>query len=166
MPRKASVRFDLFAEAERLYQRHRTAIRRTTLSRPLSLALDAGLIDHDIIVLDYGCGRGDDLRGLRAQSIQCYGWDPVYCPEGERQEADVVNLGYVVNVIEDPDEHSQTLCESWKFAQRVLIVAARLTVEANTHNHKQYNDGFDLEGPSRNFSPNKNSVTGSTQPSA
>jgi hypothetical protein len=50
----------------RLNQRHRTAIRRTTLSRPLSLALDAGLIDHDVIVLDYGCGRGADYP-LRAK---------------------------------------------------------------------------------------------------
>jgi DNA phosphorothioation-associated putative methyltransferase len=126
----------------RLNQRHRTAIRRTTLSRPLSLALDAGLLDHDLTVLDYGCGRGDDLRGLQAQGIQCCGWDPVYRPEGERRVADVVNLGYVINVIEDPEERSQTLGEAWKLAQKVLTVAARLTVEANANNHRQYNDGY------------------------
>src|SRR5262245_44224582 len=118
--------------------RHRTAISRSALSRPLRLAIETCLIDNDSTVFDYGCGRGDDLRGLRAQSIQCYGWDPVYHPEGERREADIVNLGYVINVIEDPDERSQTLCEAWKFAQEVLIVSARLNVEANTNNHRQY----------------------------
>ena len=125
-----------------LNQRHRTAISRTTISRPLRLALETELIDDDSTVLDYGCGRGDDIRALQARGIACQGWDPVHRPEGTRQESDVVNLGYVVNVIENPDERSETLCEAWKLAQKVLLVSARLSVEARGATHRIYNDGY------------------------
>ena len=54
--------------------RHRTAMSRPELSRPLRLALDAGLIEKSSCVFDYGCGRGDDLRGLEASGIRCFGW--------------------------------------------------------------------------------------------
>ncbi len=126
----------------RLNQRHRTAIRRTTLSRPLRLALETGVIDRDSTVLDYGCGRGDDLRELQARGIPCTGWDPVYRPAGTRQKADVVNLGYVVNVIEDPAERAHTLCQAWQLAENVLLVSARLTVEARGITHRPYDDGY------------------------
>ena len=99
-------------------QRHRTAISRTTLSRPLRLALEAGLIDNAHPVLDYDCGRGDDVRELQARGIACEGWDPVHRPEGKRQATAVVNLGYVANVIEDPAERSGTLRQAWQLAQQ------------------------------------------------
>jgi DNA phosphorothioation-associated putative methyltransferase len=108
----------------------------------LRLAIEACLIDNTSTVFDYGCGRRDDLRVLRTRGIQCYGWDPVYSPDGEREEADVVNFGYVVNVIENTDERSHTLCEAWKFAQKVLIVAARLSIEARGTHQQHYNDGY------------------------
>jgi DNA phosphorothioation-associated putative methyltransferase len=44
--------------------------------------------------------------------------------------ADVVNLGYVINVIEDVSERERTLREAWALATRVLLVAARLNDEA------------------------------------
>src|SRR5438445_8275163 len=65
--------------------RHRTAMSRPELSRPLRLALDTGLIEQRSCVFDYGCGRGDDLRGLEASGIRCFGWDPVFCPTGPRR---------------------------------------------------------------------------------
>ena len=61
----------------------------------------AGLFEHGYSVLDYGCGKGDDLRALIAQGIDCSGWDPVFLPDEELTKADIVNLGYVINVIED-----------------------------------------------------------------
>jgi DNA phosphorothioation-associated putative methyltransferase len=115
---------------------------RPELSRPLRLALDAGLIEKSSCVLDYGCGRGDDLRGLAANGIRCFGWDPVYRPTGQREAADVVNLGYVVNVIEDPHERGQTLHAAWRYTQKVLIVAARLSVDTRGANHQPFNDGY------------------------
>jgi len=52
----------------------------------------------------YGCGLGADIRGLRELGFDAYGWDPVHAPDGPQADADVVNLGYVLNVIEDPAE--------------------------------------------------------------
>ena len=41
--------------------------------------------------------------------------------------ADVVNLGYVINVIEDPDIRRQALVSAWALAKSVLIVSTRLS---------------------------------------
>jgi DNA phosphorothioation-associated putative methyltransferase len=115
---------------------------RPALSRPLRLALDAGLIERSSCVFDYGCGRGDDLRGLEASGIRCFGWDPVYCPAGQRETADVVNLGYVVNVIEDPHERVQTLHGAWGYTRKILIISARLSVDTRGAQHQPFNDGY------------------------
>jgi DNA phosphorothioation-associated putative methyltransferase len=84
--------------------RHRTALSRIDLSRPLKTAQADGLLNTETSVLDYGCGRGGDVRYLRHHGYQIEGWDPVHAPGGKRTEADLVNLGYVVNVIENPAE--------------------------------------------------------------
>ena len=110
--------------------RHKTAIGRITLSRPVKLALADGLIDPETPLFDYGCGRGDDLRILSAMGYAGTGWDPVHRPMAERQAAPVVNLGYVVNVIEDLAERRETLRRAWQLAERVLIVGARLSAES------------------------------------
>jgi DNA phosphorothioation-associated putative methyltransferase len=121
--------------------RHRTALNRRELSRPIRLAVEDGLINPETEVLDYGCGRGDDLRLLTGIGIQCHGWDPVHFPTGERQSADVVNLGYVVNVIEDVEERVTALQKAWALTQKLLIVSARLTVEAKDAEFTPYRDG-------------------------
>ena len=108
----------------------RTAIRRTALSRPVALALDDGLIHQERTFFDYGCGRGDDLLRLHRMGIPVSGWDPAFFPDEERSPADVVNLGYVVNVIEDSAERVVVLAAAWELAQKVLIVSARLDWEA------------------------------------
>ncbi|WP_396230944.1 hypothetical protein, partial [Frankia sp. EI5c] len=38
--------------------RHRTAMTRVSLSRPLALALSDELLNPAMSVFDYGCGRG------------------------------------------------------------------------------------------------------------
>ena len=108
----------------------RTAIRRTALSRPVALALDDGLIHGERTFFDYGCGRGDDLLRLHKIGIPVSGWDPAFFPDEERSPADIVNLGYVVNVIEDPAERVVVLTAAWELARKVLIVSARLDWEA------------------------------------
>ena len=103
------------AEAsERAIKRHNTAMSRVDLSRPVRLAMESGLLAGERTFLDYGCGRGDDLRTLEARGIRCWGWDPVYRPEGDKEEADVVNLGYVINVIEDVQERASALSDAWR----------------------------------------------------
>ena len=105
-------------------------MRRTALSRPVAFALRDGLIHEDRTFFDYGCGRGDDLLRLHKMGISVTGWDPAFFPDEERSPADVVNLGYVVNVIEDPAERVVVLAAAWNLAQKVLIVSARLDWEA------------------------------------
>ena len=111
-------------------RRERTAIRRPAMSRPIRIAIEDTLIDTNTTVFDYGCGHGDDLRYMHSHGIKCSGWDPVFASAAPRAEADVVNLGYVVNVIEDPAERVLALKQAWALARRLLIVAGRLSLEA------------------------------------
>jgi len=110
--------------------RHKTAIRRATVSRPIRLALEHELIRPDTTVADYGCGKGDDLRRLKRLGVSCHGWDPVHRPDGPRRPAAVVNLGYVLNVIEEPRERVEVLRSAWELAEQLLIVSARITADA------------------------------------
>ena len=123
-------------------QRHRTALRRGDLSRPVQLAIEHGLINEFTRVFDYGCGRGGDVRRLQRHGIQCEGWDPVHRPSAAIQAADVVNLGFVVNVIEDPKERAETLGKAWNLSERMLIVSARLTNEIRSGGWVPYGDGY------------------------
>ena len=90
----------------------RTAIRRTDLSRPVTQALQDGLIAPSRSLLDYGCGRGGDVQRLRELGYSVSGWDPAFAPDEPLEPADVVNLGYVINVIESPAERADTLRSS------------------------------------------------------
>ena len=107
-------------------------MRRWALSRPVALALEDGLLSTKTTFFDYGCGRGGDLLRLHKMGVSVSGWDPAFFPDEERTPADVVNLGYVVNVIEDPEERAVALCAAWALAQKLLIVSARLEWEART----------------------------------
>ncbi len=121
--------------------RHKTAIHRTELSRPVRLAVESGLITDASSVFDFGCGHGDDLRALVAQGIECSGWDPAHRPDAEPCPADIVNLGYVVNVIEDACERVQVLHDAWELAGQVLVVSARLTFEQSDERLTPFADG-------------------------
>ena len=122
--------------------RHQTAIRRNELSRPIRLAMDAGLLPRDSCVFDYGCGHGDDLRLLREQGYRCCGWDPVLRPRGKKKTSDVVNLGYVVNVIEDTSEREAVLLDAWSYATRLMVVAARHKSEERHARGETHEDGL------------------------
>src|SRR5262249_10130944 len=98
--------------------RYRTAIFRRDLSQPMALMLRLSMIDRNTTVFDYGCGQGDDVIALRANGYACFGWDPHHAPDGARRQADVVNLGFVLNVIEDAHERIETLRDAWSFALR------------------------------------------------
>lgn len=124
--------------------RARTALARVALSRPMRLAVDDGLIAPEATtVLDYGCGLGGDVERLTAAGVRCNGWDPFHCPDGNLEPSDVVNLGYVVNVIEELEEREETLRRAWAFARCALIVSARLEGEsAVPQEEKPFGDGF------------------------
>jgi DNA phosphorothioation-associated putative methyltransferase len=123
--------------------RHKTAISRTEPSRPIKLALVDGLLSQDRTFFDYGCGLGDDLRLLHAAGLHGKGWDPVHRPLGELEKAAVVNIGYVVNVIEDARERQDALRRAWALAEQVLIVSARLTPDSRALGETQdFADGL------------------------
>ncbi|WP_280257680.1 DNA phosphorothioation-associated putative methyltransferase [Nocardia abscessus] len=122
--------------------RHRTAMVRNALSRPLAAAIADHVLSQSSSVFDYGCGRGDDLRNLSALGYAVDGWDPNHRPHTERRHADVVNLGYVVNVIERPDERAETLRTAWGLTKKVLIVSSRLTWDARELVGRPLGDGL------------------------
>ena len=121
---------------------HKTAIQRWSLSRPVALALEDGLLSTKTTFFDYGCGRGGDLLRLHKMGVPVSGWDPAFFPDEERRHSDVVNLGYVVNVIEEPEERAVTLCAAWELAQKLLIVSGRLDWEARTVAGDFHGDGI------------------------
>ena len=111
-------------------ERHKAAIRRTTLGRPLRLALEGGLLPAACRIADYGCGHGDDVAFLNKMGFEAKGWDPYHRPAQQLAEADVCYLGFVLNVIEHPNERLDTLRKAWALARDVLVVGALVTVDA------------------------------------
>jgi DNA phosphorothioation-associated putative methyltransferase len=93
-------------------------------------------------VFDYGCGRGTDLAYLNQLGITSTGWDPAHRPHERRQPAQVVNLGYVLNVIEHPDERARTLQAAWELSREVLVVATRMTWDARGIRGRPSGDGL------------------------
>ena len=136
--RTESVEID---EGPQAIARHKTALSRTELSVPMFTMATAGFFNLGYSVLDYGCGRGDDLRALIAAGVECSGWDPAYLPDEELAKADIVNLGYVINVIEERSERQETLAKAFKLTKRLLCVSAMLGNEATLERFKPYKDG-------------------------
>ncbi|EFG78018.1 hypothetical protein HMPREF0591_2087 [Mycobacterium parascrofulaceum ATCC BAA-614] len=122
--------------------RHKTAMSRETLSRPIATALRDALLDTTRSIFDYGCGRGDDIRNLKALGYSVGGWDPTHRPLAHRTPADTVNLGYVINVIEHPAERAQTLRSAWALTRRLLIVSSRLTWDGRGLAGRPFGDGL------------------------
>lgn len=121
--------------------RHRTAMTRTMLSRPMQQAFSDGLLDHGTRVFDYGCGRGNDVRILTALGLTASGWDPAHAVDEPLVPSEVVNLGYVVNVIEDPSERADALRRAWRLATSLLVVSARLVWDPDSSSGKPFGDG-------------------------
>jgi DNA phosphorothioation-associated putative methyltransferase len=107
-------------------QRHLTALTRSSLSAPMQLLFRHGLLPLGASVFDYGCGRGGDVAVLNAEGYVARGWDPHYAADAPIAAADVVNLGFVVNVIEDPAERVDALHKAFRLARTVLSVGVML----------------------------------------
>jgi len=112
------------------------------LSRPMALAYEDGVLSDCSSVFDYGCGRGGDVRKLRQLGVTATGWDPSHQPDVPLTAADVVNLGYVLNVIEDQRERRETLRRAWSLAGQALVVAARPSWEARDLRGRPHGDGL------------------------
>lgn len=64
-------------------ERHKTALIRSELSKPVKSLLEHGLLKPGKTFFDYGCGHGADVEGLTALGYQASGWDPVLRPHTE-----------------------------------------------------------------------------------
>ncbi|WP_310484428.1 DNA phosphorothioation-associated putative methyltransferase [Chamaesiphon sp. VAR_48_metabat_403] len=122
-------------------ERHRAAMTRVELSRPVRLAIESGIITIETTIFDYGCGVGGDVKRLKSSGYNCEGWDPYYFPDDEIRSADVVNLSYIINVIENPIERDRALSHAWELTQGVLIVAAQILVN-DLSGMLAYSDGI------------------------
>lgn len=107
-------------------QRHLTALFRTGFSAPIQCLLRAGLLNSDRSLFDYGCGRGSDVRGLVEAGLTASGWDPHFAPDLPMVAADIVNLGFVINVVENYDERVEALQRAFNLAGRLLVVSVML----------------------------------------
>jgi len=128
--------------------RQLTALVRYGLSAPVQTLARHGLLsgppegapEGRLALFDYGCGRGDDVRGLRALGLPAAGWDPYYAPEHPLHPAPIVNLGFVINVIEDREERLTALTRAWSLAETLLVVAVMLANQ-NAPRGTDFNDG-------------------------
>ncbi|MFC7737580.1 DNA phosphorothioation-associated putative methyltransferase [Roseomonas sp. GCM10028921] len=122
--------------------RHRTAMVRHTLSQPMSLAVRHGIVRPGVTVFDYGCGQGDDVRALASAGVEATGWDPHFAPNLPLHEAEIVNLGFVLNVIEDPNERADALRAAWALARRVLITSVMIVGAVPVDTLQPFGDGY------------------------
>lgn len=121
--------------------RHKTAIDRNQLSQPVNILARHNYLNGEYSFLDYGCGKGDDLRELEAHGIDASGWDPVHNPEGQLIASDLVNLGFVLNVIEDKEERTETLKRAWEYTDKLLIVSVMIASDSIISQFTPYKDG-------------------------
>jgi len=122
-------------------ERQKTAITRRGLSSPLKVLQKKGYLNGEYSLFDYGCGLGDDLNELQANGIDSAGWDPNFRPDAELFTADIVNLGFVLNVIEDVAERVEALHAACSLAHKMLIVSCMLTSESKLAQMTPYKDG-------------------------
>jgi len=129
-------------ESEELeIKRHKTAIDRNQLSQPMQTLARHGYLDGNWSVLDYGCGKGDDVRELEARGLDVLGWDPNFFPDAELEPAAIVNLGFVLNVIEDRNERDIALQRAWELTEKMLVVSVMVAGETTIAQFTPYKDG-------------------------
>lgn len=121
--------------------RHKTALVRYDFSKPIKMLIQSELLREKATILDYGCGHGADVTGLKNLGHDVAAWDPVHRPEGICKKSNFVNLGYVINVIENATERVETLCKAWDYAEKLLIVSAMVRGGDTYSNAKVYGDG-------------------------
>jgi len=121
--------------------RHKAAIHRPDLSKPVRLALEAGLFTESSTFFDYGCGHGEDIKRISDRGFTSSGWDPYYRPQCDCTSAEIVNLGYIINVIESQIERREALIKAWELTQKVLIVSAQVLIGDVGKGQIAYSDG-------------------------
>jgi hypothetical protein len=120
--------------------RHKAALKRNQLSLPMAATVAAGILLPHHKHLDYGCGRGDDVRQLQSKGFHSRGYDPYYFPCTPRKPADIVTLLYVLSTIEIPIVRCEVLVHAYQLTRQTLVVSA-ITGRSANHPGSTYNDG-------------------------
>jgi DNA phosphorothioation-associated putative methyltransferase len=128
-------------EKKQIIQRHKAAITRHELSLPIRKAILHKMITPEHSIFDYGCGKGSDIELLKQANYDISGFDPYYFSSNPKIKADVVNLGYVINVIEDKDERDFVLKDAFHYANKLLIVSVMMIHQKNYDSEEVLNDG-------------------------
>jgi DNA phosphorothioation-associated putative methyltransferase len=139
---KSSIMVTTPIQKEPVIDRHKTAISRYNFSKPVQSILEYNLLEDNESLFDYGCGLGDDLRGLTSMGYKCSGWDPVHKADEKKNTADVVNLGFVLNVIENPEERIEVLHDAYGLSKKLLVVTTLLTNDNTASNPTPHKDGY------------------------
>ena len=121
-------------------ERHRTALTRYALSKPMQILAKYDFLEGQHTVFDYGCGKGSDVDILKQNGVTANGWDPYFCPENDRHQADIVNLGFVINVIEDKDERIEAVLNAYRLCDQFLCAAVMLG-ESSPDRGRLFRDG-------------------------
>jgi DNA phosphorothioation-associated putative methyltransferase len=121
--------------------RHKTALVRREISKPVKTLLELGQLRRGESFFDYGCGHGGDVEAINKLGHTSNGWDPVHASDRPKVAADVVNLGFVINVIEDPAERVDALVDAWKHARRLLLVSTLIAGQEAYDDIQSYGDG-------------------------
>ena len=122
-------------------QRHKTALVRREISKPVKTLLELGQLRRSDSFFDYGCGHGGDVEAISKLGHKTSGWDPVHAPDTPKQTADVVNLGFVLNVIEDPAERVEALVDAWQHARRCMLVSTLISGQEAYDDIQAFGDG-------------------------
>jgi DNA phosphorothioation-associated putative methyltransferase len=87
---------------------HLTAISRNKLSAPMQFLLDNSVLEGKK-VLDYGCGKGQDVERLRAMGVDIVGYDPHFSPDLPEGFFDIITCNFVLNVIPEEEERREVV---------------------------------------------------------
>jgi DNA phosphorothioation-associated putative methyltransferase len=121
-------------------ERHRTALTRYALSKPMQLLAKHEFLEGKHTIFDYGCGKGSDVDILRQNHLTANGWDPHFCPDNPKHTADIVNLGFVINVIEDKIERMEAVLGAYQLCTQFLCAAVMLG-EQSSERGRLFRDG-------------------------
>lgn len=107
-------------------KRWRTAITRKSLSVPMRLAVERGIITPEKHVLDFGCGKNFDVRYLNLKGYKTSAFDPYYWNYPENvKPSPVISANFVLNVIETKEERAEVFKYLWDLTESTLILAVR-----------------------------------------
>jgi len=115
----------------------KTAKTRNRLSAPMRWLKDNNLLIGPI--LDYGCGKGGDVKRLHTKGYDIEGWDPVYFKREIDRKFNTITCIYVLNVIRLEEDRQEILdkMEDMLVEGGIIYLVVRRDIET---------DGFTARG--------------------